>query len=67
MKLFELLRKKDVTGLSGDGIVAQGVQFDDGTICIRWLGQYSSLVIWKSIDDLLAINGHNGLTQVKWI
>ena len=35
MRLFELYRKTDITGISSTGIVAQGVEFDDGVITTK--------------------------------
>lgn len=36
MRVFELERLEDVSGISGTGIVAQGVEFDNGKVCIAW-------------------------------
>lgn len=61
---FALYRHQDVTGVSGEGTVAHGVQFTDGTVVIRWLGAKPSTVIWASMDDAMAVHGHDGKTQV---
>jgi hypothetical protein len=66
MKTFTLYRDKDVSGISGTGAVAEGVQFTDGVVVLRWRGEHSSTVVWASIDDALAIHGHAGLTRVVW-
>lgn len=47
---FALYRRSDVTGVSGEGTVAYGVQFADGTVVIRWLGDYASTVVWDDLD-----------------
>lgn len=60
-------RIEDETGVSGTGIVAEGVQFTDGTCVIRWLTARSSTAVYDSADDLIAIHGHNGRTQLKWL
>jgi hypothetical protein len=65
-RLFRLYRRTDVTGVSGTGIVAEGVQFADGVVVLRWLGEHASTVIWASLDDALAIHGHDGATRVLW-
>lgn len=39
---FHLRRMKDDTGVSGTGVVAQGVRFMDGTVVVRWLGTLAS-------------------------
>ena len=67
MKTFNLVRATDVTGISGTGIVAQGVEFDDGTCSMRWLTETASTGFYSSIADLVFIHGHNGATKVEWI
>ena len=37
MRTFELHRDTDVSGVSGTGVVAEGVEFADGTTVVRWL------------------------------
>lgn len=67
MRRFQLIRDKDATGVSGVGHVADGVQFDDGNVCIRWRSGTPSTVIWASVEDAVSIHGHNGWTAVRWI
>ena len=38
MRTFRLIRDEDPTGISGTGSVAEGVEFDDGTVAMRWEG-----------------------------
>ena len=67
MKTFTLEREEDVSGISGTGRVAEGIQFSDGTVAIRWIaGEHHSTVIWEDIESVLAIHGHGGATQVVW-
>ena len=35
-RAFVLQRNEDETGVSGTGIVAEGVEFSDGTVALRW-------------------------------
>lgn len=65
-RLFQLQRDVDVSGVSGTGIVADGVEFPDGACVIRWRGERQSIVVWPSIDDVEAIHGHGGATQIVW-
>lgn len=72
MRLFELVRTIDHTGVSGTGVVAQGVVFDDNTVAMRWLGQSSSTVIHDSIENVIKIHDHQGTksqggTAVRWL
>ena len=63
---FVLDRAEDVTGTSGTGVVAEGVVFSDGTVVIHWCVKLRSTAIYDSMDDLVAIHGHNGSTTVRW-
>lgn len=64
MRAFKLHRVEDVSGVSGVGIVAEGVEFSDGRVVIRWLSDTRSTVVWDSIDDALLVHGHDGRTRV---
>ena len=64
---FALHRGQDVTGVSGTGTVAHGVQFADGTVVIRWLGEFASTVVWESLDAAMKVHGHDGKTRVVWV
>lgn len=66
-RLFVLVRSDDPSGVSGTGVVAEGVQFTDGTCILRWLTKYTSTTIYADIDDLTAIHGHDGATAVQWL
>lgn len=63
-RLFHLQRYRDVSGVSGIGRVAEGVQWPDGTVAVRWIGARPSTVTWNSLEDLVAVSGHGGATEV---
>lgn len=65
---FRLVRDHDVSGVSGVGAVAEGVEFTDGSCVVRWTaGEHRSTVVWASVEDALAIHGHGGATRVEWL
>jgi len=66
MRLFDLYRLEDETGVSGTGVVAQGVVFDDGTCALRWLTANRSTGLYDDVDTLTKIHGHNGRTRVVY-
>lgn len=66
MRTFRLQRDKDLTGVSGTGVVAEGVQFTDGSVVLRWLGDIASTVHYDVIDHVRRIHGHDGWTRVRW-
>jgi hypothetical protein len=67
MRRFLLDRDVDVSGVSGTGVVAEGVVFTDGTVVIRWTVEYRSTAIYASVADLMAIHGHDGSTRMHWV
>jgi hypothetical protein len=66
VKTFRLYRDRDVSGVSGTGVVADGVQFDDGVVVIRWRGPQRSTVVWNSLADAIAVHGHGGATRIEF-
>lgn len=67
MRRFRLVRKVDATGVSGTGVVAEGVEFSTGKAAMGWLTSVRSVALYDSIADLEAIHGHGGLTVIEWV
>lgn len=68
LRKFVLHRHSDISGFSGTGIVAEGVEFTNGRVCMCWLSrQTHSLVIHENITEVEHVHGHNGATTVEWI
>ncbi|GIH95429.1 hypothetical protein Psi01_60590 [Planobispora siamensis] len=64
---FVLIRKVDVTGVSGSGVVVHGVRFPDGVCAYRWNSPWKTTCIADSIADIEKIHGHDGATVVHWL
>jgi hypothetical protein len=67
MRVGYLDRDVDSSGVSGTGMVAELVEFTDGTVVLRWLGPLSSTAMHASLANLSAIHGHRGDTRVVWL
>jgi hypothetical protein len=67
MRRFVLDREEDVSGISGVGVVAEGVQFTDGTAVLRWTVGPGSTAIYNSVEELMEIHGHDGKTLLRWV
>jgi len=69
MRSFQLHRATDVTGVSGTGIVAEGVEFEDGVVALRWLGGFPTSVVFhdRGLESVEAVHGHDGNTQVVFV
>jgi hypothetical protein len=73
MKTFTLMRYTDSTGISGTGEIAEGVQFTDGSVVLRWHSSevpwgsiYPTIAIHPNIENVEVLHGHNGATRVVW-
>lgn len=64
---FRLVRDRDVSGVSGTGVVAHGVQFTDGAVVTRWDAAVAQTCVWASIHDVEHVHGHGGATRIEWI
>jgi hypothetical protein len=66
MEKFVLYREEDESGVSGVGIVAEGVVFHNGTVAMSWLTDPTSVAFYQSVADVIKIHGHGGKTQLRY-
>lgn len=67
MRRFRLVRTEDVSGSSGTGTVAEGVEFTDGRVALRWRVAPCSSAAYDSLEDVLTIHGHEGRTRTVFL
>lgn len=70
MLRFELHRSEDVSGVSGVGVVAEGVAFsNDGPVALRWCSEWPTSVVFhdRGVESLEAVHGHQGRTRIVWL
>ena len=67
MRRFVLVRVKDLTGVSGTGIVAEGAVFTDGRSVIRWLREPHAMGIYQTLNDVITVHGHEGGTRLRFL
>ena len=58
MRSFSMRREFDVSGVSGTGVVLEGVLFSTGVVVVHWLTPppRGSISVWDSIEQFLAIH-----------
>lgn len=68
-RAFILQRDVDMSGVSGTGVVAWGVEFPDGVCALRWTNQYPTSVVFhdRGMESVKAVHGHDGMTRVLYI
>ena len=67
MRSFRIVRTEDVSGISGVGIVAEGVEFHDGQCAISWFGRHQIVEIASNLDTWITVHGHEGRTTIEFI
>src|SRR5215472_7700884 len=67
MRVFDLMRDEDISGVSGIGRVAVGVVFPSGKVVLEWLGSHRTFGIYDNLADVERIHGHGGKTRVAFM
>ena len=67
MSRFQLVRDEDETGVSGIGLVAEGVEFTSGMVAMTWLSPHRCVNVYESIKTVIELHGHNGKTRVVFV
>lgn len=66
IRIFHLHRIEDASGVSGTGIVAEGVIFSNTKVVLSWLTIHKSMTTFDSLAEMEAIHGHEGKTKIVW-
>lgn len=64
MRRFHFMRLEDASGVSGCGIVAEGVVFSNGKVALEWLSAHASTAFYDCLADVEFIHGHSGKTKI---
>jgi hypothetical protein len=83
MRRFQLHRHMDVSGVSGTGVVAEGVEFGKaldivwpdgvhttlpaGWVRLVWRTEVSSTGLYASVAEVETVHGHGGATVLVWL
>jgi len=68
MRRFVLARHSDPSGISGTGIVAEGIEWRGGTADLHWVTEHETFVHWPGgVAAILAVHGHEGSTVCRWL
>lgn len=65
MRCFWLQRDVDVNGLSGTGRVAEIVEFEDGTVVMRWMTSVASTTVMHAdMESVRKLHLHEGKSRI---
>ncbi len=62
-----MIRDEDISGMSGVGIVAEGVEFSNGWVAVTWDSKFASVTIYQSISVAQTVHSHRGQHDTKII
>lgn len=61
-----MVRHEDLSGVSGTGTVAEGIEFHDGQIALSWFGRFHTITVAPNIETIERVHGHEGRTVIEW-
>jgi hypothetical protein len=69
LRRLELVRHDDISGVSGTGVVAEGVLFSSGRVALEWTSEWPTSVVFhqRGMESVEAIHGHSGATEIRWL
>ena len=69
MRRFELHRDEDETGLSGTGLIVEGVEMSNGAVVMRWVPWPYSIAVYpeRGIESIEHLHSHRGRTRLMWL
>jgi len=71
IETFTICRQSDETGISGTGVVVEGVEYATGQVVLHWLTPFpkGSIAIFENIEDFkrVHVNPHpSNKTLITW-
>jgi hypothetical protein len=66
IRTFQVVRDEDVSGVSGVGVIAEGVLFSSGKVFVNWISMHKIVEMADSVAEWQAVHGHEGRTRIVW-
>lgn len=64
---FEFRRLKDISNVSGTGVVADGKVFRNGKVVLSWCAsEIKSVVVYDSLEEMFKIHNHEENSYIAW-
>lgn len=68
-RVFQMVRNADETGVSGTGVVADGIEFPNGMVSVCWRSKTPSVNVYRSFVEFkhVHIDAHpSNDTEIHW-
>ncbi|MFF0264690.1 hypothetical protein [Kribbella sp. NPDC004536] len=67
-RVFFLVRHVEASGVSDTCIVAEGTEWTDGSVSLRWRSEHASTSFYEAgVRAVLADHGHRGASEVIYL
>lgn len=70
VRRFVLHRDVDPSGVSGTGVVAEGIEFSSGVVVISFMSTIINVrtaIPYSDLADMYLVHGHKGKTRIVWV
>lgn len=64
---FVLVRHEDVSGVSGTGVVAEGVEFQNGMCALSFSSPFPHVNTYVNARVMQEVHGHGGATEIVFL
>ena len=63
---FHLVRTEDVSGVSGTGVVAEGIEYNSGWVTLQFNSPFACVEVALNMKVVESVHGHGNKTTIVW-
>jgi hypothetical protein len=67
LRRFHFVRTDDVSGISGTGVVGEGVELSNGKVVHSWISNMGTVSVYDNMKTFVAVHGHEGKGSIEWL
>ena len=67
IRRFHFVRTEDVSGVSGTGVVGEGVELSNGKVVHSWISNMGTVSVYDNMKTFVAVHGHEGKGAIEWL
>ena len=67
LRRFHFVRTEDLSGVSGTGVVGEGVELSNGKVVHSWISNMGTVSIYDNMKTFVLVHGHDGKGTIQWL
>ena len=67
LRRFKIIREPDPTAIPDVKIVAEGIEFTNGRVCVMWEPKVKTLIHFDSMYEMMSLMADSPTTRVEYI